>query len=54
MDKWTFRRSTCKGVYTHPDITTQIIVDNKAMTITWANFEFNSIEEAKLYAEQSL
>lgn len=53
-DKWTFRRSTCKGIYTHPDIIHQVIVDNHQMTITWNEMRFNSVEEAKWYAEGTL
>lgn len=52
IDKWVFRRTTCKGIYTHPDITCQVIVDNHAMTITWNELRFNSVEEAKAYAEK--
>lgn len=49
---WTFRRSSCKGVYTHPDIIYQVIVDNQTLKITWKEKEFNSVAEAKSFAER--
>ena len=51
MDKWKFRRSTCKGIYTHPDITRQVIVNYSTGEITWDELRFNSVEEAKAFAE---
>ena len=38
-------------VYTHPDITRQVIVDYRTGKITWSEKEFNSVEEAKTHAE---
>ena len=39
-------------VYTHPDITRQVIVDYRTGKITWDEKEFNSVKEAKTYAER--
>ena len=38
-------------VYTHPEITRQVIVDYRTGKITWSEKEFNSAKEAKAYAE---
>ena len=38
-------------VYTHPEITRQVIVDYRTDKITWNEKEFNSVKEAKEYAE---
>ena len=38
-------------VYTHPEITRQVIVDHRTGKITWSEKEFNSAKEAKAYAE---
>ena len=38
-------------VYTHPEITRQVIVDHRTGKITWSEKEFNSVEEAKAHAE---
>ena len=38
-------------VYTHPEITRQVIVDYRTGKITWSEKEFNSVKEARAYAE---
>ena len=38
-------------VYTHPEITRQVIVDYRTGKITWNEIEFNSVKEAKAHAE---
>lgn len=38
-------------VYTHTEITRQVIVDYRTGKITWDEKEFNSVKEAKSYAE---
>ena len=48
---WSVRKTSCGMVYTHPDITRQVIVDYRTGKITWDEKEFNSVEEAKAYAE---
>ena len=39
-------------VYTHPEITRQVIVDYRTGKITWDGKEFNSVGEAKAHAER--
>ena len=48
---WSVRRTSCFAVYTHPDIIRQVVVDYRTNKITWDEKEFNSVEEAKSYAE---
>ena len=48
---WSVRRTSCGVVYTHTEITQQVIVDHRTGKITWSEKEFNSVEEAKSYAE---
>ena len=48
---WSVRRTSCFTVYTHPEITQQVIVDYRTDKITWNEKEFNSVKEAKDYAE---
>ena len=49
---WSVRKTSCGMVYTHPEITRQVIVDYRTGKITWDEKEFNSVEEAKTYAEE--
>lgn len=51
---WTTNRRNCFTIYTHPEINRQVIVDNKKLTITWGDKEFNSVDEAKKFAERTL
>ena len=48
---WSVRRTSCFTVYTHPEITRQVVVDYRTGKITWDEKEFNSVEEAKAHAE---
>ena len=48
---WSVRKTSCGMVYTHPEITRQVIVDYRTGKITWSEIEFNSVKEAKDYAE---
>ena len=49
---WSVRRTSCFTVYTHPEIIRQVVVDYRTNKITWDEKEFNSVEEAKRYAER--
>lgn len=49
---WSVRRTSCFTVYTHPEIIRQVIVDHRTCKIVWDEKEFNSVEEAKDYAER--
>ena len=49
---WSVRKNSCGMVYTHTDITQQVIVDYRTGKITWSEKEFNSVEGAKTYAER--
>ena len=48
---WSVRKTSCGMVYTHPEITRQVIVDYRTGKITWNEIEFDSVEEAKAHAE---
>lgn len=48
---WSVRKTSCGMVYTHLEIARQVVVDYRTGKITWDEKEFNSIEEAKGYAE---
>lgn len=48
---WSVRKTSCFTVYTHPEITRQVIADHRTGKITWDEKEFNSVEEAKTHAE---
>ena len=48
---WSVRKTSCGMVYTHPEIIRQVVVDYRTNKITWDEKEFNSVEEAKSYAE---
>ena len=47
---WSVRKTSCGIVYTHPEVTRQVIVDYRTGKITWDEKEFNSVEEAKAHA----
>lgn len=49
---WSTRKTSCFTVYTHPEITRQVIVDHRTYKITWDEKEFESVKEAKGYAER--
>ena len=49
---WSVRRTSCFTVYTHPEIIRQVVVDYRTNKITWDEIEFNSVKEAKDYAER--
>ena len=49
---WSVRKTSCGMVYTHPEITRQVIVDYRTGKITWDEKEFNSVGEAKAHAER--
>lgn len=51
MDKWTVRRTSCSTVHTHQDITNQVVVYNHTGKILWNEIPFDSVKEAKAYAE---
>lgn len=51
---WTVNKRNCFTIYTHPNINSQVIVNNSDLTITWANIEFDSVEQAKRYAEDTI
>lgn len=51
MDKWTVRRTSCNTVHTHQDITCQVVVDHRTGSILWNEIPFDSVKEAKAYAE---
>lgn len=53
MDKWTLRRTSCDTVHTHPDITNQVVVDHRTAEIKWNEKLFDSVKEAKAYAEST-
>ena len=48
---WSVRKTSCGMVYTHPEITRQVVIDHRTGKITWDEKEFNSVEEAKAHAE---
>ena len=48
---WSVRKNSCGIVYTHPEIIRQVVVDHRTGKITWDEIEFNSVKEAKVYAE---
>ena len=48
---WSVRKTSCFTVYTHPEITRQVIVDYRTGKITWDEIEFDTVKEAKDYAE---
>ena len=49
---WSVRKNSCGIVYTHPEIIRQVVVDHRTGKITWDEIEFNSVKEAKDYAER--
>ena len=48
---WSVRKTSCGMVYTHPEIIRQVVVDYRTNKITWDEIGFNSVKEAKDYAE---
>ena len=48
---WSVRKTSCGMVYTHPEITRQVIVDYRTGKIKKKEKEFNSVKEAKAHAE---
>ena len=48
---WSVRKTSCGMVYTHTEITQQVIVDYRTGKITWSEIEFSSVKEAKDYAK---
>lgn len=53
MDKWSVRRTSCNTVHTHQDITCQVVVYNHTGKILWNEKLFDSVKEAKAYAEST-
>lgn len=51
MSNWTMRKRSCSTVWTHPDIPWQIIHMHNTDKIEWRQIEFETVEVAKVYAE---
>lgn len=50
---WTERHRSCTSIYTHPDIILQVVVyHNLGGQITWGDYKFDTVEQAKTFAEE--